>query len=117
MELVRSAVHVRDFSEARGKPDIEVAAFADQQNRMVVAVDGDFKKKTAVKQGVIKLKKYRNDDECLFAIFRTFWQSGHRSKSKTKRTFLTHEGIRIENGASFEEKWEKNPCPNRSAVS
>jgi predicted nuclease of predicted toxin-antitoxin system len=115
--LVRSAVHVRDFSEARGKDDTEVAAFANREDRMVVAVDSDFKRKIVVKCGVIKLRKYRNDDECLFAVFRAFWQSGHRSKSKSRCTFLTHEGIRIENGRPFEERWDKNPCPNRGSAS
>jgi hypothetical protein len=117
MTLVRSAVHVRDFSEARGKPDIEIAAFAEREERLVVAVDGDFKKKTTVKHGVIKLNKRRNDDACLFAIFRAFWKSGHRNKSKRKRTFLSHEGIRIENGKPFEKKWDANPCPHRTSAS
>jgi hypothetical protein len=83
---------------------------------MVVAVDGDFKKKTIVKHGVIKLNKHRNDDACLFAIFRAFWQSGHRNKSRRKRTFLNHEGIRIENGKPFETKWDRNPCPHTTTA-
>lgn len=113
--MVRSTIHVRDFAEACGKDDLVVAAFANREARTLVAVDGDFKKKIAVRCGVIKLKKYRNDDECLFAVFRAFWQSGHRSKSRSRRTFLSHEGIRIENGNPFEQKWDKNPCPNRGA--
>ena len=117
MQLVRSAIHVRDSSETQGKTDKEIAAFADREERLVVAVDGDFKKKTVVKHGVIKLSKRRNDDKCLFAIFRAFWQSGHRSRSKRKRTFLNHQGIRIENGIGFEEKWDTNPCPHRTSVS
>jgi hypothetical protein len=115
LQLVKSAVHVRDLPETRGRTDLEVAAFADREGRLVVAVDCDFRKKTMVKHGVIRLSKRRNDDDCLFAIFRAFWQSGERSKSKKKRTFLTHEGIRIENGALFEKKWEKNPCPHRTS--
>ncbi len=93
--------------------DAEIAAFADREDRLVVAVDSDFRKKTPVRCGVIKLSKDRNDDACLFAIFRAFWQSGHRARSKSKRTFLTHEGIRIENGTTFEQKWIEKPCPHR----
>jgi hypothetical protein len=104
------------LSEARGKTDIEVAAFAEREERLIVAVDGDFKKKTIVKHGVIKLNKHRNDDACLFAIFRAFWQSGYRNKSRRKRTFLNHEGIRIENGEPFETKWDRNPCPHKTTA-
>ena len=113
MGLASKAIHVRDCPEARGQDDEAVAAFADRERRMVVAVDADFKKKTVAKYGVIKLRKHRNSDDCLFAIFRAFWQSGHRTKSRLKRTFLNHEGIRIENGEVFEERWHRNPCPNR----
>jgi len=113
IELVSSAVYIRNLAGKRGMKDPEVAALADEMNRIVVAVDGDFKKKITTKQGVIKMNKARNDDECLFAIFRAFWQSGHRRRAKKKRTFLTHEGIRIENGVPFVADWDKPPCPNR----
>jgi hypothetical protein len=115
MGLAQSAVYVRHNSVIKGRDDSEVAAFADSDKRIVVALDGDFKRTVIAKYGVIKLKKARNDDECLFAIFRAFWHSGHRSRAKRKRTFLTHEGIRIENGTPFEEKWPEQPCPNRTA--
>jgi hypothetical protein len=114
MELVSSAIYIRDLAGKRGMKDPQVAALADELNRMIVAVDGDFKRKITAKQGVIKMNKARNDDECLFASFRAFWQSGHRRRAKQRRTFLTHEGIRIENGEPFIAKWDEHPCPNRA---
>jgi hypothetical protein len=111
--LVQSASYIRDSSSRRGFKDPQIARLADQERRLVVAIDGHFKKKIVAKYGVIKLSKARNDDECLFAIFRAFWQSGHRSRARKKRTFLTHEGIRVENGQSFTAKWDEHPCPNR----
>ena len=114
MGLVNSAIYIRDLAGKRGMKDAQVAALANEQNRMVVAVDGDFKRKITAKQGVIKMSMGRNDDECLFAIFRAFWQSGHRRRARLRRTFLSHEGIRIENGEPFVAKWDKHPCPNRA---
>ena len=117
MDMVQSTVHVRDYSEVRGMADEIVAAFAVRERRLLVAVDGDFKKKTHVSTGVIKLRKHRHDDDCLFAIFKAFWTSGYRTRSRSKRAFLTHEGFRIENGQAFERRWKSNPCPNRARSS
>lgn len=114
MELVPSAIHVRNCQEAQGRCDDEIAAFAHRHRRLLVAVDGDFKKLT-VKSGVIKLNRYGNDDDCLFAIFRAFWQSGWRMKSRQRRTFLSHHCMRIVNGEESIFQWEVAPCPHRAS--
>ena len=111
MGLVTSAVYIRELPGKRGTEDPQVAALADELNRMVVAADSDFKQIPG-REGVIKLNP-RDDDECLFAIFRAFWLSGHRQRARRRRTFLTHEGIRIVNGEPFVTRWDKPPCPNR----
>jgi hypothetical protein len=111
MDLVPSAVHVRDCPQACGRPDDDIAAYALRERRLLVAVDEHFKT-IRVKTGVIKLSKARNDDECLFAIFRAFWQSGHRGKCRARRTFLNHEGIRIVNGQALYYPWDQDPCSN-----
>jgi uncharacterized protein DUF5615 len=90
--------------------DPKVAAFANAERRTIVAVDSDFKKHR-VDCGVIRIiGPDRNDDDCLFEIFCAFWKSGIRGKSKTRRTFLTRDGLRIHNGESIERRWHPKPC-------
>jgi Domain of unknown function (DUF5615) len=93
-----------------GATDQAVAACANQLNRVLVAMDSDFNK-IVVQEGVIKLNSPDStDDHCLYQIFHAFWKSGLRAKSKRKRTFLTKEGVRIQNGEPIEHRWKPKPC-------
>jgi hypothetical protein len=90
--------------------DPVIAAYANTERRTIVAVDSDFKKLN-VDCGVIKINgPDRSDDNCLFEIFRAFWKSGLRGKSRTRRTSLTREGIRIQNGQPIMQRWHPKPC-------
>ena len=109
-ELAPSTVLSRN-AVGSGATDPSVAEYANRQRRTIVAIDSDFKKHNVV-YGVIKLSSYRSDDECLFAIFRMFWMSGYRGRSKMRRTFLTNHGLRIKNGAEIHHEWQPKPCPN-----
>lgn len=98
----------------QGAKDTAVAALANRDRRIIVAMDSDFMKHV-VEWGVIKLNgPDRADDNCLFAIFRAFWQSGLRSSSRKRRTSLSNDGMRIKNGIAFEHKWNPKPCPHRT---
>lgn len=107
--LSRSAVYVRTEPRLKGKEDPEIANEANRHQRMIVALDNDYKD-IPVKAGVIKLNADRYDEDCLIRIFREFWQSGHRGKAKNHRTYLTNDGIRITNGEEFQQRWDKRPC-------
>lgn len=97
----------------QGAKDPAVAAFANDDRRTIVAVDSDFRN-YAVTWGVIKINHpERADDDCLFAIFKAFWQSGKRADARKRRTSLTNDGFRIRNGEVIEQNWEKRPCPHR----
>lgn len=94
----------------QGAQDARIAAFANSKRRTIVAIDSDFRK-YHVEQGVIKINgPDRADDHCLYEIFYSFWKSGLRGKSQTKRTFLTREGLRIQNGEAIERRWHPKPC-------
>jgi hypothetical protein len=94
----------------QGATDSAVAALANSAQRTIVALDSDFKKHK-VDGGVIRLTGAdRADDHCLYMIFRAFWQSGKRGDSRKRRTFLTREGMRVENGETVAHKWKHNPC-------
>ena len=96
----------------QGAKDHAVAALANNDRRIIVAIDSDFRNHF-VAYGVIKINHpERADDDCLFAIFRTFWQSGFRANSRRCRTSLTNEGFKITNGETLEHKWSPRPCPN-----
>ncbi len=109
LRMSRSAVHVRTRPTLKGKPDPDIANEANRDGRMIVALDNDYKG-IIVKAGVIKLNANRTDEKCLIKIFREFWKSGHRSKARNRRTYLTNEGIRITNGEDFLHKWHPHPC-------
>jgi hypothetical protein len=97
----------------QGTKDPNIVAFANRNRRTIVAMDIDFKK-YEVEWGVIKLNSPdRADDECLFAIFKAFWQSGFRNKSKRRRTVLSNDGLRIKNGTIIEHGWHPKPCSHR----
>ena len=110
--LVPSAVLSKTTVLGQGALDPSVVAFANSSRRMIVALDSDFKK-YQVEWGIIKINgPYRSDDECLFAIFRAFWQSGFRIRSRKRRTSLSNFGLRIQNGGVFEHEWHPKPCPH-----
>ena len=112
LRLVPSAVLSRSLV-GQGATDAAIVAFANQHRRIIVAMDSDFKK-YVIDSGLIKLNgPDRADDACLFAIFRAFWRSGYRNRSKRRRTSLSNDGIRIKNGLVFEHKWNPKPCPHR----
>src|SRR5260370_36205895 len=88
-----------------GAKDGVVAACANTHNRTLVAIDSDFKH-YPVDRGVIKINRPdRADDQCLYQIFYAFWISGLRLRSVTKRTSLTQDGIKIQNGQTIERRW------------
>jgi hypothetical protein len=94
----------------QGAKDPKVADCANGLRRTIVAVDSDFRK-YRVEFGVIKINGPDHaDDRCLYEIFYAFWKSGLRSESKSKRTFLTRDGIRIQNGTPIERRWHPKPC-------
>ena len=109
MQMIPSAQRSRS-TLGQAAEDGAIALLANKRRRTILAVDSDFKKHR-VEHGVIFIKS-RTDDHCLFAIFRAFWQSGHRNKCKRRRTALTLEGIKIQNGETIEHKWETKPCQN-----
>lgn len=112
IKLVPSAVLSKKIV-GQGAEDISIANFANRDRRIIVAVDSDFKKHV-VEFGVIKINHpERASDDCLFAIFRAFWQSGLRVRSKKRRTSLSNDGFKVKNGTVFEHKWNPKPCPNR----
>jgi hypothetical protein len=107
--LVPSAI-LSTQTLGQGAKDPRIAAFANRERRTIVAIDSDFKK-YPVEQGVIKINSPdRADDHCLYQIFYTFWISGLRGKSRTRRTFLTRDGIRIQNGELIKKRWHPKPC-------
>lgn len=114
-----SLVPSAKFSKATigaGAKDPTVVAFANKDRRTIIALDTDFKKYD-VEWGVIKLNSPdRADDDCLFAIFRTFWQSGLRNQSKKRRTSLSNDGVRITDGEVIEHAWHPKPCAHRGAT-
>jgi hypothetical protein len=115
MQLVPSAVRSRETLGA-GAKDPSVASYANSNRRMIVAVDSDFKKHN-VEFGVIKLTgPDRATDDCLFAIFRMFWQSGFRGRSRRRRTSLSNEGLRITNGDMVTHTWQPKPCPHHGGA-
>jgi hypothetical protein len=94
----------------QGAKDQGVAICANNERRTIVAIDSDFKN-YHVEFGVIKINSPdRADDHCLYEIFYAFWKSGLRSAAKSKRTFLTREGMRIHNGVPVEKRWHPKPC-------
>lgn len=94
----------------QGAKDTRVAACANSERRTIVAIDSDFKKHQ-VEFGVIKINSPdRADDHCLYEIFYAFWKSGLRNVAKTKRPFLTRDGVRIQNGKMVERRWHPKPC-------
>ena len=98
----------------QGAKDPAVATLANNDRRTIVAVDSDFRN-LRVTWGVIKINHpERADDDCLFAIFKAFWQSGRRADARKRRTSLTNDGFRIRNGEVIEHSWEKRPCPHRT---
>ena len=112
-KLSSSAVYVRTNQLLKGKEDPEIAAEANRDGRTIVALDNDYKG-IKVTGGVIMLKVDRLDEKCLIKIFCAFWKSGHRSKAKMRRTYLTNAGIRITNGEEVKVPWSKHPCAHRS---
>jgi hypothetical protein len=98
----------------KGKPDLDIAAEANRDRRMIVALDNDYKG-LVVKAGVIKLNADRTNEDCLIKLFREFWQSGHRAKARNRRTYLTNGGIRITNGEEWTHKWNPHPCAHHTA--
>jgi hypothetical protein len=113
LRMSRSAVYVRTHPILKGKADPDIANEANRDRRMIVALDNDYKG-IFVKAGIIKLNADRTDEDCLVKIFREFWQSGFRSKARSRRTYLTHEGIRMTNGEEFNHKWRSHPCSHES---
>lgn len=109
LRICKSAVYVRTLPTLKGKPDSEIAAAANLEHRIVVAIDHDF---TGIRleAGLIKLTAGRLDEACILKIFKAFWISGHRSKAKRRKTFLTHKGIRITNGVAISHNWSSHPC-------
>jgi hypothetical protein len=110
-KLSPSAVYVRNSKVMKGKEDTVIAAFANKNRRVIVAVDSDYNG-LHVQEGLIKLFAGRDNEDCLFAIFRTFWQSGLRQKSLKRRAYLTNDGVRITNGEVFTHEWHPKPCPH-----
>ena len=112
MKLAPSAILSRK-TVGQGAEDSTVAMFANKERRTIVAIDSDFKR-LRVEWGVIKINSPdRADDACLFAIFRTFWQSGLRAKSRKNRTSLTNDGVTIKNSVKISHSWHPKPCPHR----
>jgi len=111
LEILPSATYVRHSATMKGKLDPEIAEYANRERRAILALDSDYKD-LYVREGVIKITVGRSDEECLFAIFRTFWQSGHRQKSRKRRAYLTNDGLRITNGEAFVYAWHPKPCPH-----
>jgi hypothetical protein len=115
VDLIPSTVRSRETLGA-GAKDPSVALYANSNRRMIVAIDSDFKK-YHVEFGVIKLNgPDRATDDCLFAIFRMFWQSGFRSESRNRRTSLTNDGLRMSNGDVFIHAWHPKPCPHHGGI-
>ena len=112
LKLVPSAVLSKECV-GQGAPDAGVAAYANRERRLIVSVDSDFDKLN-VTYGVIRIRTYRADDECLFEIFKAFWISGHRSKSKASLTLLSPIRMKVTNKLRFEHRWSPSPCPNHS---
>lgn len=93
-----------------GAEDGAVAACANTRKRTLIAMDNDFKK-YAVERGVIKINSPdRADDHCLYQIFYAFWISGLRGASLNRRTSLTQDGVKIQNGRTIERRWQPKPC-------
>ena len=113
LKLSRSASYVRANALLKGKDDPAIAEEANRERRIIVALDSDYED-LEVKEGVIKLNADRVDEACLVKIFRAFWLSGHRAESKSRRTYLTNEGIRITNGREVRYAWKKHPCARAS---
>jgi hypothetical protein len=113
LRMARSAIYVRTHATLKGKPDLDIAAEANRERRMIVALDNDYKG-LDVKAGVIKLNADRTDEDCLIKIFRAFWRSGHRANAKNRRTYLTNDGIRITNGEELLHKWNPHPCAHHT---
>jgi hypothetical protein len=111
LRISPSAVYVRDSAAMKGKEDEKIAEYANKDGRIIVAIDSDYKE-LYVREGVIKMTAGRSDEDCLFAIFRAFWQSGHRRKSRKRRAYLTNDGFRITNGETLTHAWHPKPCPH-----
>ena len=109
LRVSRSAVYVRTQPALKGKEDRDIANEANRDKRIIVALDNDYKD-IPVRAGVIKLNADRTDEACLIKIFLAFWKSGHRSKAKNRRTYLTNHGVRITNGEEFAYRWKSHPC-------
>src|SRR5271157_3736923 len=113
VRLVPSAV-MSTTKIGAGAKDPSVAIFANRDRRTIISLDSDFKK-YSVDFGVIKLNSPdRATDDCLFAIFRAFWVSGHRSRAKRRRTSLTNQGFKIRNGTTFEHNGPPSPAQTTS---
>jgi hypothetical protein len=108
---VPSAAYVRTNAALKGKDDDDIARFANKDRRAILALDSDYKH-LHVQEGVIKMNANRTDEDCLFAIFKMFWRSGFRNKSRCKRAYLTNDGIRITNGVELSHTWHPKPCPH-----
>ena len=67
MEMVRSAIYVRDNAATRGKKDTEIAAFADRERRMVVAVDGDLNRNIAAAPSGSRATEAGRDESARFS--------------------------------------------------
>jgi predicted nuclease of predicted toxin-antitoxin system len=112
LRLCQSAVYVRRNPLLKGKKDPQIAEEANRTRRTIVAIDSDYNE-ISVSEGVIKLNANRTSEECLVKMFNAFWKSGHRAEAKTRRTYLTDEGIRMTNGAEKKYPWKKHPCGPR----
>lgn len=62
--LSRSAVYVRTNPSLKGRSDLEVAAAANAERRMIVAIDSDYKG-ISVEAGIIRLSPHHLDEDCL----------------------------------------------------
>ena len=112
--LVQSTARSTDLIGSGAKDGV-VALCANEQRRIVVAVDSDFKHHS-VEYGVIKINAPdRADDHCLYQIFYAFWISGLRAKCHKRRTSLTHEGVRIQNGKSSRRDGTPSRVLNQNA--
>ena len=109
LRVSRSAVYVRTHPKLKGKDDHDLAKEANDDRRMIVALDNDYKG-ISVTAGIIKMNADRTDEGCLLKLFLAFWRSGHRGKAKRRRTYVTNAGFRITNGEEFVHRWQPHPC-------
>ena len=112
LDLTGSAVHAKAVGLG-GKNDLQIVSFAKKHRRIIVAVDNDFKPSRyplSSHFGVIKFSTTREDDGCLFAIFKSFWHSGYRKHARNAYTYLTTNGVKIQNDVDIKHAWQPKPC-------